>query len=136
MVQKAKYPLGDVKELVNEYLAGNKRTVVFSAPPSSIKRVARVFLCDESEAAILIVRGILQVENESFSRAFVQWEMVVDEYGLESFMGHNWYVKLAIVEVDCGRVLDEISFHPLEKPMKVADGRVLGVTWTTAKPSK
>lgn len=136
MAQTAKYPLDDVKALVEEYLAGNRRAAVFSAPPSSVKRVARVFVCDEGEAAKLIMRGILKLDDESFSRAFVQWEMVVDEYGLESFMGHNWYVKLAIVEEDGGRVLDEISFHPLDKPMKVADGRVLGVTWAADKPNK
>lgn len=126
---KPKYPLAEVEALIREYRAGRMSALAFSAPGASIKRITRVFSCSESEAADIAIAGVLKLDEESFSRSFVQWEMVVDEYGLEGFMGHNWYVKLAIVTEDEDRLLDEISFHPLEKPMKVNDGRALEVTY-------
>lgn len=130
---RPRYGLEQVKALAKEYLGGTKSAVAFSAPGASIKRVVQVLVCSESEAVDTILRGVLALSNECFSRSFMQWDMVVDEYGLAGFSGHNWYVKLAIVAEDNERILDQISFHPLEKPMTVAGGYVLNVTFATSK---
>ena len=128
---KPRHALVEVKALARAFLEGDEAAVAFSAPGASIKRVVRVLLCSEIEAVGTILNGVLKLDEATFSRSFVQWEMVVDEYGLENFLGHNWYVKLAIGDENGHRLLDEISFHPLERPMRVKDGRLLGVTFTT-----
>ena len=49
------------------------------------------------------------------------WESICDEYGLEGYLGYNWYVKFTIEESE----LEQISFHPCEKDMTLANGRTL-----------
>ena len=58
-----------------------------------------------------------QIMRHQFSDA----PSICDEYGLEGYLGYNWYVKFTIEESE----LDQISFHPCEKDMTLANGRTL-----------
>ncbi len=119
-----KYPLEDVFKLIEQ------RAVDFSAPSRSLRAVQE-FLekntpnglsCREAES--FIYEGIKQLTNSCFCRRIHQWGIVADEYGL-FFMKINWYIKFAIEEDEDGKFLNEISFHPLEKNMKLANGKIL-----------
>lgn len=123
------FDLRDVKKLADEYFEGHK-TVWFAAPSRSINYVVKVFHCSGKEAERIVLEGLKLLEKEDFSRSFLQWEdYLVDEYGLENYMGHNWYVKFTINNEGGAKILDEISFHPLEKSMSLSDGRTLDPTY-------
>jgi hypothetical protein len=126
---KSRYPLSEVWHLIEEFRQGRSQAIAFFAPSASIRRVVRVLQCNEAEAVLKILIGLERLTEGALCRSFVQWDMVVDEYGLEQYEGHNWYVKLAVVTEDGDRFLDQISFHPLTKFMKVCDGRTLHVTY-------
>ena len=76
---KPRHPLVEVKALAQAFLDGDEDAVAFSAPGASIKPVVRVLLCSEIEAVDAILKGVLKLDEATFSRSFVQWEMVVDE---------------------------------------------------------
>ena len=125
-----KFDLEEVKQLVEAYLRG-ENGVWFSARSASIDYVVKVLLCDVGEAESVIVKGLLRLQPDDFHKRvlIVKWDNVVaDEYGLENYLGHNWYIKF-LVEDDGGeKVLNEVSFHPTEDEMRLADGRTLSVT--------
>ena len=128
MVGTAKYGLTELKNLVLRYRAGED-TLWFSAPSRSIDYVVQVVACDEQKAEEMILAGLCLLEPGDFSSRVMQWDMLCDVYGLENSEGHKWYVKFALSQDDSLPVLEQISFHPLEKDLKVADGRYLKVTF-------
>jgi len=46
---------------------------------------------------------------------------MADEYGLESYLEHNWYIKFMLEDGE----LEQISFHPCENNMRLENGRVI-----------
>jgi len=130
-----KFDLQTVKRLVEDYIKGND-TVWFSAPSASIDYVVKVLVCEAQEAESVILNGFLQLKDEDFHKRalIVKWGNIpADEYGLENYLGHNWYIKF-LVEDDAGvKVLNEVSFHPTEQEMTLTDGRVLQVTFDESK---
>lgn len=131
-MQTPKYPLSEVKRLINEWKQG-KDAGFFSAPSASTEYVIHIFSCRQEEAEKIILDGILKLEESGFGRQALQLDVVVvDIYGLESYLGYDWYVKFLIED----GTLDEISFHPLERDLKLADGRNLeSVIDESKKPS-
>jgi hypothetical protein len=126
-----KFELNIVKQIVQNFLAGNENSIWFSAPPRSTNYVIAIFLCTEEEARTKITQGILSLKESDFSQRVVQWEAdIADVYGLENYLGHNWYVKFLITYDDDEQILEEISFHPLEKKLTLANGKILTVTYT------
>jgi len=122
-MNSAKYDLQKVFPLVNN------RDVEFNSPSRSIFEVIKFFdqkqkPCSNVEAMEYIFEGILSLNENCFSRRILQWDIVADEYGLQ-FEGENWYVKFLIDKDDDGEFLEEISFHPLEKEMTLANGKKL-----------
>jgi hypothetical protein len=59
----------------------------------------------------------------------LRWGDLADEYGLESYLGHNWYVKFSVEDDGGQRIVNELSFHPVEHALKLADGRMLPVSY-------
>jgi len=129
-----KFELQDVKRLVHEFIAGDHDKVFFSLPRRSTSSVIQVFGSAEfsqQHAEQLILRGILKLEVTDFHKRIWmdKWQEIMDEYGLEHYEGHNWYLKFCISDDGDGRFLNEVSFHPLEEDMRLPDGRVLDVTY-------
>jgi hypothetical protein len=133
----SKYSLEDVKKLAQEALSGESGKVWFSGKTRSIDYVIFVFLCSEAEAEKTILQGLLRLTKSDFSQTIVLSPppdlVLADEYGLENFKSHNWYVKLLIEEDDGDRYLTSISFHPVEKLLTLPDQRRLGLTLEISK---
>ena len=117
-MQSPKFDLADVKLLVREWMGG-KHCGWFSATTCSVDYVIHIFECTQTVAESIIFDGILKLETEDFSRRVSMWDSVADEYGLESYLGHNWYIKFLVED----GTLEQISFHPCEKDMMLANGR-------------
>lgn len=126
--QRPKFSLIEVKRIVEDFLSGDREKLWFSAPRRSLFVVARVLELDIDSAPLVVANGIMTLEEKDFSRTVLQWDTLADEYGLENFKGHNWYVKFRL-ETNDGSFLEEISFHPIEKELRLANGRVLAVTY-------
>ena len=125
----AKFDLEAVKKIVQAFIDGDKKAIWFSAPDRSVKYVISIFRCEDPEATNLIARGILELEEADFSHSHLQWSTVMDVYGLKDFGGINWYVKFTISTED-GKCLESVSFHPLEKTLKLANGKLLEVNYS------
>lgn len=104
----------------------------FSAPSRSVNKVIEVYASSgkpktAEEAREFIIQGVLTLKDENFYQRGRQWEMVTDIYGL-IYDGHHWYVKLGVQDEETadGKTkepwLQEISFHPPEKPFKTLGG--------------
>jgi hypothetical protein len=119
-VSKSRYDLGIVKKLVREWMDGEDKGW-FSAPSCSVDYVIHVFECTQVEAEETILVGILMLESSNFIRRIYVWGSVADEYGLQSYLGHNWYIKFVVEDGE----LEQISFHPSEKEMRLANGRAI-----------
>jgi len=119
-VQTPKFDLDQVKQLAGEWMGG-KHCGWFSATSCSVDYVIHVFECTQTEAEVIILDGILKLENADFSRRVSMWDSVADEYAIESYLGYNWYVKFMVEDGD----LEQISFHPCEKDMTLANGRTI-----------
>ena len=122
-----KFSLDLVKKLIIQYRSGDNTALWFSARSRSLDCVINVFLCSEVEAESRILDGILQLKKSDFHRSNIQWDLIVDEYGLENYLGYNWYVKFTVDNQNGLETLEQISFHLLEKKMRLADGRELTV---------
>lgn len=103
----------------------------FAAPSRSVNKVIEVYAASgipmtSTEAEVFIIQGVLALKEENFFQSSMQWEMVVDIYGL-IHQGLPWYVKIGVQddETEDGTKepwLHEISFHPPEKPFKTVGG--------------
>lgn len=124
---KPKFDLAEVKLLAQKYLDGDLEKIKFTAPSKSVEAVVTVLMCAPNVATRIIATGLLMVNENDFHRRVWQWESIFDEYGLENFKGHNWYIKYCIVKDGCD-FIEQISFHPLTKEMRLPDGRILKVT--------
>ena len=124
---KPTFDLSEVKRLAQKYLDGDNEKIQFTAPSKSIEAVVTVLLCAPNVANKIVATGLLTINENDFHRRVWQWETLFDEYGLENFKGHNWYVKYCIVK-DGQDFIEQVSFHPLTKEMRLPDGRILKVT--------
>ncbi len=123
-MQNPHFELAEIQRLAAEWKI-EKKSGWFSAPSCSTDYVIHVFQCSEIEAVEIILEGISMLKLEDFQASVMVWDDVADEYGLCSYLGRNWYVKLRI---DDDNVLNEISFHPCEKDMQLPSGRILTVS--------
>ncbi len=74
------------------------------------------------EAMQFILSGIQVLSPSDFVERVLQWgATVADVYGL-IFDSRTWYVKFIFEN----GVLEQISFHPPEKPMKTVKGKTVG----------
>lgn len=119
-----RYSLQELKDLVVEYRSGNGEALWFSARSRSLDCVVRVLSCTEVAAECTILDGLVRLKDSDFCRSRLQWDDVVDEYGLENYCGQNWYIKFMICQDDT-KSIEQISFHPLEKDMILANGKIL-----------
>ena len=119
-MNKAKYPLVQVAALVNQ----NK--VDFISRSRSIEQVILVFpKMDATNAEKYILDGLLTLNDSDFSSSAFMWDMVVDIYG-KQIDGFDWYIKFSIEQDESGLDrLSEISFHPIEDDLKLANGKTL-----------
>lgn len=120
-MQTSKFNLEDVKRLVTDSIL-NKESVWFSATSCSTDYVIHMFKCSESKAMDIILNGILKLVKNNFCQRVLIWDDIADEYGLENYLGYHWYIKFMI---GSDYQLEEISFHPCEKDMKLANGKIL-----------
>lgn len=119
-MQSPKFNLDEVKQLARDWSEG-KYCGWFSAPSCSVDYVIHVFACTQAEAETIILNGILRLDHKDFSRRISMWGSVADEYALEGYCRNNWYIKFMVED----SVLEQISFHPCEKNMTLADGRTV-----------
>lgn len=128
-----KYALEDVKKLVNDAIGGTKEAVWFSGKSRSINYVIHTFQCGEGHAEHIVLQGLLKLQSKDFVKSVMTVPppdtQICDEYGLGDYEGHNWYIKLAIEDA----ALTAISFHPVERPLVLANGIKLDVTLEVAK---
>ena len=121
---KPKYDLTEVHQLVAERLRGGVG-VDFLGRSNSLDYVVHVMACDEREAVERILKGLLTLRSTDFSNQTLLWGDVMDEYGLENYLGRNWYIKFYVEDDSGRRVVNEVSFHPNEDAMRLQDGRIL-----------
>lgn len=119
-MQGSKFDLDKVKQLVRDCMEG-KDCVWFSAPSCSVDYLIHIFECTQVEAGSIILNGLLKLETRDFSRRVSMWSRIADQYGLESYLGHNWYIKFMLEDGE----LEQISFHPCENNMLLENGRVI-----------
>lgn len=122
-MKRPKYDLSRMQELVRQL------QIDFSAPSRSLWEVARYFEkqqkpCSTFEAQEFICKGLLKMTENDFCEQKYQWDEVYDVYGL-SFDGECWYVKFLLTEDEQGEFVDQVSFHPAEKDMTLANNKVL-----------
>ena len=127
-MQEPKYDLEKVKKICERYLEGAEPFVNFIAPSRSLKCIVEVTGCKPSEAGAICIQGILQLKPNDFSHRTMQWETVADVYGLANYQASDWYVKFTLYGDGEQMKLEEISFHPPKKDLKLVDGRVLPST--------
>lgn len=122
MTKGARYPLPEVRRLIEE------KRYWFPAKPRSIHAVISVFEdlgtgIQESEAVSYILEAVSRLKTADFCESVLQWndpKCIADVYGIMKD-GHPWYVKLRIDDNE----LEEISFHPPEKQMRLANGKMI-----------
>jgi hypothetical protein len=122
VAQTPKYDLSTVQLLVHRNVPD---TIWFSAPSRSVDEVVRVYRTsatpkNPTEAAAFILQGLLALTGGNFVERLMQWGTVADVYGLV-FDGRPWYVKFVFED----GVLEEISFHPPQRPMTTITGLVI-----------
>ncbi len=120
-----KHDLIKIKSLVEKFLDGAKELIIFSAPSRSTRCVIEIFLCSQDEAEHTIAKGIMQLADNDFAHRLYQWDTVMDVYGLENYKDANWYIKFNLIEEDGEIALENVSFHPNDKPLLLVDGRTL-----------
>lgn len=129
MGNEPKHDLNKVKEIAEKFLSGAINSVYFSAPSRSTEIVIEALLCTEQKARASIVTGVLHLTPGDFSHRTIQWNdpcAVADVYGLEQYENIDWYVKFMFEEDELGEpYLEQVSFHPVEKPLQLQDGRTL-----------
>lgn len=124
-----------MKRLAQDFLDGKrasdgKKTIRFNAPTRSTATVMSVLFCRPDVANLKIATGLIRLKGSDFYSRKLQWNEVYDEFGLENYEGHNWYIKYCIVSEDDGtEFIEEVSFHLLEKEMLLPDGKILKVTY-------
>lgn len=122
----AKFELDTVQQKVSSWKGGNKNAGWFSMPNCSVDYVIHIFECSQAEAEEIIFDGLLRLEEDDFCRSIVIFDSeLADEYGLENYLGHNWYIKFMI---GSDGELEELSFHPCERDMKLENGRTLNIS--------
>lgn len=119
-----KYDLDSVKLIVQSWRDG-LNVGWFSAPSCSIDYIIYAFGTDNESAMKIVLDGLLALKPRLFSHRVVQWGDVADVYGLPNYLGHNWYVKF-MIDDDGG--LEQISFHPCEKDLRLENGEQLDCT--------
>lgn len=124
MSQKPKYDLQQVHTLCRR---ADLDRIWFSAPSRSISTVIRAYSRTDApkgfvEASQFILAGILTLTTADFVERTLQWggPEVADVYGL-LFDGRPWYVKFILSD----GVLEEISFHPPEAPLRTVSGTII-----------
>lgn len=120
-----KHDLAKIKSLIEKFLDGSKELIIFSAPSRSTKCVIEIFLCNQNEAEHTIAKGIMKLDDNDFSHRLYQWDTSMDVYGLENYKDANWYIKFNLIEDGDEIALENVSFHPNDKPLLLTNGRTL-----------
>ena len=115
---KAHYSLQQVQSIVRE----GKTEQIHILPKRSTFQVIRTYAATGKsltikEANEFILKGLLQFTEKNFLKSQIQWDCVVDIYGL-IFDAKPWFVKFYIEEGE----LVETSFHPPEKTFTTTGG--------------
>ena len=78
-----------------------------------------------ADAEKFIVGALLTLTEQNFYKRDIQWEVVVDIYGL-IYDKRPWYVKFAVANEEENGVtepwLQEISFHPPKEEFVTSGG--------------
>lgn len=120
-------PKYDLKEIQALCKSQDLTRIWFSAKSRSTDKVIEAYASTEEpksyeEAVKFILQGIVELKPEDFVERVLQWGMVAaDVYGLICD-GRPWYVKFIYED----GTLEEISFHPPERPLKTASGIIIG----------
>jgi len=132
----AKYPLEEVKVLAQEALNNpDSNKVWFSAPPKSYESVIKALkkqgiTVSTDGAQKYILREILNLSPADFMEQWAgQWDdprRVVDHYGKRKD-GIPWFIKFDINRQE--NFLDELSFHPALKDMRLENKTVISKEW-------
>lgn len=67
----------------------------------------------------------MKLEDNDFSHRLYQWDTTMDVYGLENYKEANWYIKFNLIEDGDEIALENVSFHPNDKPLLLTNGRTL-----------
>ena len=116
----AKYDLNLITNLINSGKVG------FISPSRSKNIVGEIFPhFTEDEIEKFIINGILTLIDIDFVETRMLWDLICDVYG-KNINNINWYIKFAVEADENGtHWLSEISFHPIEKDLKLQSGIVL-----------
>ncbi len=123
MAQTPKYSLQEIFAIID---SGDKSLIWISAPSRSVIEIVKVYQSssqgmDAELATKFIIKGLRALTPDCFVERVLQWDAVADVYGI-IFDGKPWYVKFMLED----GIINEISFHPPEKPLKTISDRVIG----------
>ncbi len=124
MAPKSAHPLAEVKRLISAHLQKGEDTVWFSAVTRSVDQVTSVYPHFSTQEAVrFILEAMLSLTEGDYCSSNLQWgstDLVADVYGL-IYDGKPWFIKF-LIEND---TVEEISFHPPEKPIKTSAGKII-----------
>lgn len=130
------YSLEEVRKLAEQTLENPKRgKVVFTAKPKSIDKVIEAYRSrgqsfSSDKAQKYIYYRLFELKAEDFHKSeHGDWGFVTDQYGVRH-NGIPWYIKFRL-DKENGE-LDQISFHPLERDMTLANGKILKKEWSAS----
>lgn len=115
-----------MKDFSQKFLDGENTAIWFSSPSRSVHVVSSRFNLSFRDSQHRIASGLIRLAEDGFCNTELQRGIVVDIYCLENFYSENWYVKFSICRSESELpYLEEVSFHPLEKNIKLANGRTV-----------
>ena len=119
-MNQAKHSLVEVTDLINN------GKVVFLAQSRSIDQVILMFpKMNRNAAEEYILNHIKKLAAQDFAERIMQWDIILDVYG-KLIDGLNWYIKFGIEQDEnAENSLSEVSFHPIQDDLKLADGKIL-----------
>lgn|GEM_PF-3206833 len=135
---KAHFDLAEIQQMVSDTLDKPARgKIIYSAKSKSIDRVISAFksrgrYLNSKKAEAYICYRLLELSATHFYQTEAgQWgdpKFITDQYGMRH-EGIPWFIKFS-KDDETGK-LDQISFHPLDRDMKLASGETLKKEWSS-----
>lgn len=95
----------------------------YPAESRSLDRVIDILSLDRIEADDYIVEGLRSLEESDYCTSNLSLGFKCDVY-VKVIDEIPWYIKFCLRDEDDNEVLNQISFHPLEKDAEVCGVRI------------
>lgn len=97
----------------------------YSAELRSIGTVIDTYSCSRTAAEAYIVSGLLSLVDDDFYECNLCFGFYKCDVYVKVINGIPWYIKFGLEDEEGNEVLNQVSFHPLEKEAKLQNGEVI-----------